>query len=191
MREIVLQYVQAVNICQVHSPDICVDLKKELIADLLRPFLGTCLDKASKFAFEMWVQSGAWQQEGDGDRTLDAIGCALLKSPPIPLDSFVAMQSKHFWVLWHAWGSPAPRDTFPPLMFFEVADAVRFCEPIDITALCCRAGTARYQSCWTIDVPEASAIQMLSQQCCRGLAPLQRRSLTEFMGGLGHARACA
>ncbi len=91
---------------------------KELIADLLRPFLGTCLDKASKFAFERWVQSGAWQQEGDGDRTLDAIGCALLKFPPIPLDSFVAMQSKHFWVLWHAWGSPAPRDTFPPLMFF-------------------------------------------------------------------------
>ena len=28
MREIVLQYVQAVNICQVHSPDICVDLKR-------------------------------------------------------------------------------------------------------------------------------------------------------------------
>ena len=64
--------------------------EKELIADLLRPFLGTCLDKASKFAFERWVQSGAWQQEGDGDRTLDAIGCALLKSPPIPLYSFVA-----------------------------------------------------------------------------------------------------
>ena len=76
--------------------------EKELIADLLRPFLGTCLDKASKFAFERWVHRGAWQQEGDGTAQMEAVGCALLKSPPIPLDSFVAMQSKHFWVLWHA-----------------------------------------------------------------------------------------
>ena len=92
---------------------------KEVIVNLLQPFLDTCLDEASKSAFDRWVQCGAWQQPGDCDRTVEAIGCALLKSPPIPLDSYVAMQSQHFWVLWNVWGSPAPRDTFPPMMFFR------------------------------------------------------------------------
>ena len=120
------------------------------------------LSAAHRGALKQWSKKGRWT----GD-TLQTIGAVQLRKPCSLVD-LGQCRSREDFVLWHAWGSPAPHSSFPNFMFFDIVDAVCFQNGIDRRPFVSSLRVAEQRTAWTVHLSEEALSDLKKAICVDG-----------------------
>ena len=91
------------------------------------------LSKTASECLEVWGETGEYWL---GAKNLEAstepelVGLALIRAEARLFKSRTVLQTAEEWLSWHSWSCPLPDVSHPPLIFFDVVDAVHLEAPV-------------------------------------------------------------
>ena len=100
-----------------------------------------------------WTDTGIWasKQEDVDAPSAQFVGMAIIKTRPKPLASRRVLQTEEHHIVWHSWNSPQPHQTVPPLLFFDIVDAVLFDAVVDATPFAETHRAPTLRACWLVE----------------------------------------
>ena len=150
-----------------------LDLRNSDVGFLKQACLSCELDAKQRECLDVWLHSGSWPSEHQ-----EVVGAVLLQKPRA-LQQLGNITNRESFLLWHAWGSPAPHLANPQWLLFDVLASTCFQQPLDHRAHVGQLKLAEQRSSWTMCLREEALQQLNDSLCSDG------RALRDVLQGWG------
>ena len=117
------------------------------------------LPAQQKSPIDVWAEKGIW-----AGCSLQTVGAVRLCRPR-RFQDIGQCRSREDFVLWHAWGSPAPHATSPQWLLFDVVDAVGFSEPFDHRPFVSHLRVAEQRTSWSVHLSAGAVADLRNAKC--------------------------